>query len=170
MAGKEISQDRIKAKHEDVLRTAKKGGYFLNPDKSFTEDLIRGLLINLDRYGFESCPCRLTIGTEEENMDIICPCYYRDEDIIEYGCCYCGLYVSEEVVKGEKSVDSVPERRDLKNTEGKIRTGFMNSGDHNLSYPVYRCKVCGYLCARNSPPEKCPVCGVDKKRFGLFVK
>lgn len=33
---------------------------------------------------------------------------------------------------------------------------------------VWRCKVCGYLCARDSPPETCPICGVDADRFEKF--
>ncbi len=168
MADNAVSQDRIRSKYNEILRVAKNGGYFLNPDKKFTCGLVEGLLVNLDRYGFESCPCRLTIGPEEENLDIICPCYYRDEDITEYGCCYCGLYVSGEVSRGEKPVVSVPERRDLK-TVNKNRED-PGAGNHELSHPVFRCSVCGYLCARNSPPERCPVCGADQKRFVLFMK
>ena len=33
---------------------------------------------------------------------------------------------------------------------------------------VWRCKVCGYLCARKSPPEVCPICKVGKERFEPF--
>jgi ferredoxin-thioredoxin reductase catalytic chain len=35
--------------------------------------------------------------------------------------------------------------------------------------PVWRCKVCGYLCARQNPPEVCPICKAGKERFELFV-
>ena len=35
--------------------------------------------------------------------------------------------------------------------------------------PVWRCKVCGYLCARRRPPLKCPVCKADQDRFERFV-
>jgi ferredoxin-thioredoxin reductase catalytic chain len=38
-----------------------------------------------------------------------------------------------------------------------------------LSYPVWRCKVCGYLCARDEPPDICPICKVKKERFERFV-
>jgi rubrerythrin len=34
--------------------------------------------------------------------------------------------------------------------------------------PVWRCKVCGYLCARERPPGKCPICGADRDRFEEF--
>ena len=38
-----------------------------------------------------------------------------------------------------------------------------------LSQPVWRCKVCGYLCARGEPPDICPICKVTKDRFERFV-
>jgi ferredoxin-thioredoxin reductase catalytic chain len=34
---------------------------------------------------------------------------------------------------------------------------------------VWRCKVCGYLCARPQPPLKCPICKADKDRFERFA-
>lgn len=34
--------------------------------------------------------------------------------------------------------------------------------------PVWRCRVCGYLCAREGPPDVCPVCKARKERFELF--
>ncbi|HEY5532543.1 MAG TPA: hypothetical protein VIK22_11180 [Candidatus Anoxymicrobiaceae bacterium] len=33
---------------------------------------------------------------------------------------------------------------------------------------VWRCKVCGYLCARIGPPEVCPICKVPRERFEPF--
>jgi ferredoxin-thioredoxin reductase catalytic chain len=33
---------------------------------------------------------------------------------------------------------------------------------------VWRCKVCGYLCARKNPPEVCPICKVGRERFEPF--
>ncbi|MBT9537442.1 MAG: ferredoxin:thioredoxin reductase, partial [Nitrospirae bacterium] len=69
-------------------------GYFFNKDKEVVFDLLKGLLINKDRYGYMSCPCRLASGNYEKDKDIICPCVYREPDVIEYGSCYCNLYVS----------------------------------------------------------------------------
>jgi len=37
------------------------------------------------------------------------------------------------------------------------------------SLPVWRCTVCGYLCARNAPPEVCPICKAGKERFERFI-
>jgi ferredoxin-thioredoxin reductase catalytic chain len=38
-----------------------------------------------------------------------------------------------------------------------------------LPLPVWRCKVCGYLCARDEPPEICPICKAGKERFERFM-
>ena len=38
-----------------------------------------------------------------------------------------------------------------------------------LSHPVWRCRVCGYLCARVEPPEVCPICKAKKERFERFL-
>ncbi len=34
--------------------------------------------------------------------------------------------------------------------------------------PVWRCKVCGYLCAREKPPGVCPICKAQRERFEIF--
>ena len=167
--GDDISGEKIGQHYNEIFTMAEKAGYHLNPDREFVDELVKGLIMNKERYGFEACPCRLCIGPEEDNRDIICPCYYRDDDIAEYGCCYCGLYVSEEVAGGNKPVIPVPERRDLRGSE-QISGASAGRDDRRLSFPVYRCNVCGYLCARSSPPEKCPICGADQKRFVLFMK
>lgn len=39
----------------------------------------------------------------------------------------------------------------------------------SFSYPVRRCKVCGYLCARDEPTEVCPICKAKKERFEKFI-
>lgn len=86
-------------------------GYFFNRDKEKTFALLRGLLINKDRYGYLACPCRLAQGDRERDQDIFCPCVYRPADIAEYGSCYCGLYVSKEWNVGLGPHAPVPERR-----------------------------------------------------------
>ncbi|UCG84573.1 MAG: ferredoxin:glutaredoxin reductase [Dehalococcoidia bacterium] len=154
-------------------REAEEGGYHLNPDVDFTKELVRSLIVNEQRNSYQACPCRLASGTKEEDLDIICPCDYRDPDLSDYGSCYCALYVSEEVVRGEQEAGSIPERRP---PEGE-RTGKAEEAAKagaggmlaSLPYPVWRCKVCGYLCARDGPPETCPVCKVKKDRFERFI-
>jgi ferredoxin-thioredoxin reductase catalytic subunit len=34
------------------------------------------------------CPCRLSGGSREADLDVICPCDYRDADLDEYDTCY----------------------------------------------------------------------------------
>ncbi len=73
----------------EVLRKIQEPmGYFYNREREKVFDLLNALLLNRDRYGYMSCPCRLASGNREWDRDIICPCAYRDEDIREYGRCY----------------------------------------------------------------------------------
>jgi rubrerythrin len=50
---------------------------------------------------------------------------------------------------------------DVSKTTGK--RGF------TLGYPIWRCRVCGYICARDEPPEICPICKVTRDRFERFL-
>jgi ferredoxin-thioredoxin reductase catalytic subunit/glutaredoxin len=96
----------------DVLRKIQEPkGYFFNRDKERDFDLLRGLLTNMDRYGYMSCPCRLASGIREKDQDIICPCVYREADVEEFGSCYCQLYVSAEWNKEGSPHAVVAERR-----------------------------------------------------------
>ena len=167
----EVNQNEIDRLYERLYKEAEEGGYHLNPDVEFTKDLVKGLLINEKRYGYRACPCRLATGEKFEDMDIICPCDYRDADVLEYGSCYCALYVSTPALKGEKSIQSIPERRPPNREERaqiKEKLTKPTSSPSGLSKPVWRCKVCGYLCARDGPPEICPICKAKKDRFELF--
>jgi ferredoxin-thioredoxin reductase catalytic chain len=172
-----MSSQEAQTLYERLKREGEAAGYYLNPDIEFVLDLMEGLLANEERYGYRSCPCRLAEGVREKDLDIICPCDYRDPDLDEYGACYCALYVSEEIVQGEKEPQPVPERRGtelgpvLSAVEGppaeehdKELVGFTQSG-----LPIWRCKVCGYLCARSQPPLKCPICKADRDRFERFA-
>jgi ferredoxin-thioredoxin reductase catalytic chain len=107
------SAEKIDKVYESLEKWAESTGYHLNPDRDFTRDLVEGLLINRARYGYQACPCRLAVGDKEKDEDIICPCDYRDPDLAEWGACYCALYVSEEVLRGERELQPVPERRPL---------------------------------------------------------
>jgi ferredoxin-thioredoxin reductase catalytic subunit/rubredoxin len=160
------------ALYQQLKKEAEAGGYNLNPDTVFTLRLVQALLTNERRYGYRACPCRLALGEKSKDIDIICPCYYRDADLAEYGACYCALYVSEEWIKNQIPHRSIPERR----PERFMRTGYseLASGSiqpltTKLAFPIWRCRVCGYLCARPEPPGKCPVCKADKERFERFI-
>lgn len=150
--------------YQKIKREAEEGGYHLNPDLSFTMPLIESLIVNKKRYGYQACPCRLAAEEIEKDRDIICPCVYRDPDLNDYDTCYCGLYVSEKAIDNNLKIKPIPDRH----TE-KDETLQNNKSNLNLKYPVWRCTVCGYICARNDPPEKCPICKVSKDRFELFI-
>jgi len=147
---------------------AKAAGYHLNPDVEFTKELIRGLLTNEARYGYAACPCRLASGNKADDMDIICPCDYLDADVNQYGNCYCALYVSTQIAEGKKQAESIPERRPPEDQRSTAQKEF-NATISELPLPVYRCTVCGYLCARNEPPEVCPIFKAKRERFQRFM-
>jgi len=178
---KEAAEEGISEEVDKVYRRlndqAEKSGYHLNPNVEFTKDLVWGLLANEKRYGYWSCPCRLSANNKEEDLDIICPCYYRDPDLIDYGACYCALYVSDEVFRGEREIESIPEsrppreQREASRTEERKRAEMMETMEFSgkLSKPVWRCKVCGYLCAMDESPGVCPICKARKERFERFM-
>ncbi len=165
----EVSEEEIAALHERLGREAEEGGYHLNPDRGFVRVLARGLLVNVKRYGYMSCPCRLAAGEKKADLDIICPCDYRDPDLADYGACYCALYVSDEVIAGKRNVGSIPERRPPPGARATVPPSAAAVAPFSLPYPVFRCRVCGYLCARDGPPEICPVCKAKKDRFERFL-
>jgi ferredoxin-thioredoxin reductase catalytic subunit len=164
----EVAIAEIDRLYDRLFKEAEDAGYRLNPDVEFTKQLIKSLIVNERRYGYRACPCRLASGKKQDDLDIICPCDYRDPDLNEYDACYCALYVSDAVLKGEKNAGSIPERRPpLVMRKGETRGKGNKPNDPPL--PVWRCKVCGYLCAREQPPEKCPICKAKKDRFERFM-
>jgi len=137
----ERSSQKIEKYYQDLKKEIEAVGYHLSPDENFTKELLTNILINKDRYGYEACPCRLASGNKEDDLDIICPCDYRDPDLGEF--------------------DGPDERVKMMKVEEEISS--------NLTFPVWRCRVCGYLCARDKPPEICPICKVGKERFERFM-
>lgn len=88
-----------------------KKGYYFNPNRDWTLDVLDGILINKERYGYGSCPCRLATGQRESDKEIICPCAFREEDVAKYDRCYCQLYLSREAAEGQRKLTGkVPER------------------------------------------------------------
>ena len=106
-----IAPEKVDALYERLNRVAERTGYHLNPDETYTRQLVEGLLINRQRYGYQSCPCRLAAADKRKDQDIVCPCDYRDPDLAEWGSCYCALYVSEKVLNSEREPQYIPERR-----------------------------------------------------------
>jgi ferredoxin-thioredoxin reductase catalytic subunit len=167
----DISREQIDRLYKKLDKDAEASGYHLNPEKEFTRALVEGLLVNEKRYGYWVCPCRLASAKKDEDLDMVCPCDYRDPDLNDYDTCYCGLYVSQVVVDGKKEVRKIPERRPSKEERKKMREESKENkiGRSKLSKPIWRCKVCGYLCGRDEPPGICPICKAKKDRFEKFL-
>ena len=104
----------VQQAYERLQKFSEKKGYFLNPDIAFTKKLVKSLLENQKRYGYWACPCRLASGNREEDRDIICPCEYMKPDVDDFGACYCALFVSKQVLRGDRQPETVPERRKKK--------------------------------------------------------
>ncbi len=171
MSSEAISKEEVDRVFKKLKQETEAGGYHLNPDEEVTRELIEGLLVNEKRYGYWACPCRLAEGKKAMDLDIICPCDYRDPDLNDYGTCFCSLYVSGEIVEGKKKVKPIPERRPISEERNKTDNHSSTSTEKlgSLNYPVWRCKVCGYLCARDGPPEVCPICKARRERFEMFI-
>lgn len=103
--------NEVEALYQALKRAQEPKGYFFNKDKERVYELLGGLLVNKQRYGYMCCPCRLASGDREKDRDILCPCIYREDDVKEYGSCYCNLYVSKEWNEETSPHAYVPERR-----------------------------------------------------------
>lgn len=164
-----------KSMREYVEKIAEERDYYLCPDEELLEDLIEGLAKNKDSYGYPSCPCRPASGKKKYDNDIICPCDYSDADVEEYGTCYCGLFVSKEVNETPSKLEPIPERRPKEIIN--LATSSDSEGEKEMKsekekeseeVEVWRCEVCGYLCAREVPPPICPICKAKSDKFEQF--
>jgi ferredoxin-thioredoxin reductase catalytic subunit len=165
----EITDQEIDNLYEKLNKDAEANGYYLNPDTAMVRELLNGYLVNQKRFGYPSCPCRLAAGKKEADLDIVCPCDYRDADLEKYGGCYCSLYVSKAVKEGKAKITSIPESRPPKAQRVQVKQAGPAVSVSSLPLPVWPCKVCGYLCARGEPPGVCPICKAGKERFERFI-
>lgn len=166
--------DNVKKSAEN---DAKSHGYFLTSDQTLLNELLDGLKKNEERYGYQSCPCRLASGNMESDRDIICPCDYRDPDIEEFGQCYCALYVNKDIHEGKTVIQPIPERRPM---EKQARAYTISNEPSTASITkkkerpekttqtklkLWYCKQCGYVCFREDPPYTCPICKAKREMF-----
>ncbi len=162
---------RAAAEVEAEIRALAQGeGYQLNPDREITEGIIEGIAANEERLGYWRCPCRMSAGDRTEDLDIICPCEYRDADLRQYGRCYCALYVTQAYLDSGSPSGPIPERRPAKGKSAAIQGTGAGPEQERGAGPVktWRCTVCGYLCARGAPPPICPICRAKSDRFQEF--
>jgi ferredoxin-thioredoxin reductase catalytic subunit len=52
MDGSDVSEERVQKLYERLDKEAEEAGYHLNPDLEHTKELVRGLLLNEQRYGY----------------------------------------------------------------------------------------------------------------------
>jgi len=83
-----ITPEEINVYYQKNKKEAEAGGYHLHPDEEIAKALVNGILVNQQRFGYGSCPCRLASGNVDEDRDIVCPCDYRDPDLNEFDTCY----------------------------------------------------------------------------------
>jgi ferredoxin-thioredoxin reductase catalytic subunit len=83
-----VNESEITSLHAKLKKDAEAYGYHLNPDDEMTRELVKGILANQKRYGYWNCPCRLASGSKSDDLDITCPCDYRDADVLDFGTCY----------------------------------------------------------------------------------
>lgn len=83
-----VSPEKLESYFQTKTKEAKQGGYLFNPDEEFTKSVLEGILQNEARYGYGACPCRLASGNKEQDLDMVCPCDYRDSDLSRFGTCY----------------------------------------------------------------------------------
>ena len=158
-----------------LVDDAEKTGYTLNPDREILEGIAEGLAANEERFGYWSCPCRKASDDRLADSDIICPCEYRDPDLEEYGRCYCALYITQDYIDMGMPTDPIPERRLMDEQSRSVKPDVIEEGQEDeydkssvAEIKVWRCQVCGYLCARQEPPRTCPICRAKRERFEIF--
>lgn len=150
-------------------------GYRLNPNPMFLQDLLEGLRENEGRYGYPSCPCRIAVDRFELDRDIICPCDYRDPDVMEHGACYCSLFVDAKTYES-KETRPIPERRPVEKqvrAYGLAGEGFVEPERAPLTTvksaeagrKLLYCRQCGYVVFSEEPPYVCPICRAKREMF-----
>ncbi len=185
-----MTLDQIQRRAEADARTY---GYYLVKEPEFLNGLIEGLKKNEERYGYLSCPCRLASGKLEYDRDILCPCDYRDPDVIEFGACYCNLYVRKDIYEGTTEPQPVPERRPVEKqaraytsstipgapgpkveepetkpeTPAKAIPPLKEEKEEmvQIAPKLWYCKQCGYVVFREDPPYICPICKAKREMF-----
>ena len=68
--------------------------FVLNPDSNHVDMVIDGVLVNEKKFGLKLCPCRLRDETKERDLELICPCNFKAQEVwTKEGRCWCGLFV-----------------------------------------------------------------------------
>ena len=74
-------------------RFTEKNDFKLNDDIKHVEFVAEGVLQNEKNSGLKLCPCRISFGTYENNLELLCPCNFKTHTTWEKeGRCWCGLF------------------------------------------------------------------------------
>jgi ferredoxin-thioredoxin reductase catalytic subunit len=66
----------------------------MNPNEEEVNTLASGVLENVKNRGMKYCPCRMTSGDFQKDLELVCPCnFYRQKVYKENGECWCGLFM-----------------------------------------------------------------------------
>jgi ferredoxin-thioredoxin reductase catalytic chain len=85
---------------DDLLRVwekfSEKTDFKLNPDAEHVDMVAKGVLKNEEKFGLKLCPCRLRDGTRKMDLELICPCNFKNQEIWKTkNECWCGLFVKK---------------------------------------------------------------------------
>lgn len=92
---------RISVGEKEVMRVWKEfegrgDGFELNPDEEMVQMLLEGVLANEKQKGLKLCPCRVSDGTKEHDLALICPCNFKTHQTWStQNRCWCGLFVKK---------------------------------------------------------------------------
>lgn len=74
-----------------------KNDFVLNPKREHVDHLIDGVLELEKKHGLKLCPCRLSDGTRERDLALLCPCNFKiQEKWKAKEECWCGLFVKRK--------------------------------------------------------------------------
>jgi ferredoxin-thioredoxin reductase catalytic chain len=82
---------------EEILKAWKdfteNNDFAINPDTKHVDMLVEGVLQNEKKYGLKLCPCRIRDGTRQRDLELICPCNFKIQDVWKTkNMCWCGLF------------------------------------------------------------------------------
>src|SRR5271157_214161 len=90
--------------YERLNKDAESRGYRMNPDVAFTKSLVQGLLVNDVRYGYISCPCRLSTGKRMKNVTSSAPATAGIQTSTALGPATAGYTFPKKSLKASKSL------------------------------------------------------------------
>ena len=71
-----------------------KNDFMLNTDEEMVNMVAEGVLDNEKKYGLKLCPCRLRDETRKRDLELICPCNFKSQDVWKKEeRCWCGLFI-----------------------------------------------------------------------------